>query len=200
MAELIPASIRVYIKYSFPLIVFRILPNIFGNTDGSLLDGRRLEDHRYVSLSTLSRQIKFTAEMEDKSMGKEEEEDGLMMAEEVLRVETSTAGINPATPLDALTAGLNSTTPYPAKLVLDLTTDEEDEAMMKVEEGIRTESWPQLLGVILQLLRLCCLMHTLRRPPLLLAMVLQLLLCSTAMLRQWLILHRTSWLPTEQLW
>ena len=138
--------------------------------------------------------------MEDKSMGGEEEEDELMMTEEVLRVETSTAGINPATPLDALTAGLNSTTPCLAKLVLDLTTDEEDEAMMKVEEGIQTESWPQLLGVILQLLRLCCLMHTLRRPPLLLAMVLQLFLCLTAMLKQRLILQRTSWLPTEQLW
>ena len=82
-------------------------------------------------------------------MGGEEEEDELMMTEEVLKVETSTAGINPATPLDALTAGLNPTTPCLAKLVLDLTTDEEDEAMMKVEEGIQTESWPQLLGVIL---------------------------------------------------
>ena len=48
MAELIPVSIRVYIKYSFPLIVFRILPNIFGNTDGSLLGGRRLEDQGFA--------------------------------------------------------------------------------------------------------------------------------------------------------
>ena len=88
MAELIPASIRVYIKYSFPLIVFRILPNIFGNTDGPLLDERRLEDHHYVSLSTLSRQIKFIAEMEEKSTREVEEEDELMMTEEVLKVET----------------------------------------------------------------------------------------------------------------